>query len=60
MIVSILSMWIFRVTLARILGVNLGLGLQGVFYAMFVDWLCRLSFFIYRYAKGKWKTMKVI
>ena len=60
MIVSILSMWIFRVTLARILGVNLGLGLQGVFYAMFVDWFCRLSFFIYRYARGKWKTMKVI
>ncbi len=60
MIVSIASMWIFRVTLAEILGVALGFGLAGVYWAMFVDWYCRIVFFAIRFRKGKWKSMPVI
>lgn len=55
MIWSAISMWIFRVIGARMLGGWLGLGLIGVWIAMFIDWAFRAAMFIYRYKKGKWQ-----
>ena len=60
MIVSIASMWIFRVMLSVILGVYLGMGFLGVCWGMFVDWYCRGIFFVTRFLKGKWKTKTVV
>lgn len=60
MYVSIASMWVFRVTGARILGITLGWGLPGVCWAMYIDWYCRILFFVPRYFSGRWKTKKVI
>lgn len=60
MIVSICSMWAFRVLSAKILGVYFGLGLLGVCWAMFIDWYCRGAFFLFRFLKGKWKEKTVI
>ena len=60
MIVSICSMWLFRVLGANILGINLGMGLLGVFWAMFIDWYVRGGFFIYRWKKGVWTEKRVI
>lgn len=60
MIVSICSMWLFRVLGANILGINLGMGLLGVFWAMFIDWYVRGVFFIYRWKKGVWTEKRVI
>lgn len=60
MMVSICSMWAFRVICAKILGVYLGLGLLGVCWAMFIDWYCRGAFFLVRLIKGKWKEKTVI
>lgn len=55
MLVSILSMAIFRLTLAQILCVNLGWGAKGVWYAMVVDWFCRSICFVWRWYGGGWK-----
>ena len=60
MIVSIASMWIFRVMLSVILGVYLDMGFLGVCWGMFVDWYCRGIFFVTRFLKGKWKTKTVV
>lgn len=60
MIVSISSMWLFRVICAKVLGVFLGLGLLGVFWAMFIDWYARGACFMLRWWKGKWEEKKVI
>jgi putative MATE family efflux protein len=38
---------------------GLNQGLFGAWLAMFVDLLIRGSFFLYRFAKGKWKTIEV-
>ena len=54
MIVSIASMFIFRITLSYIIGVLLGFGAIGVWIAMVVDWGCRITCFIIRYKSGKW------
>lgn len=57
MIVSIASMFIFRIVLSYILGVNFGMGAVGVWIAMVVDWICRIIFFLLRYRSGKWKKL---
>ena len=60
MIISIISMWAFRVMLSRILGVNLGLGFLGICWGMFIDWYCRDIFFIIRFMRGRWKSKTVV
>ena len=60
MVISILSMWLFRVVLSRILGITLGFGLIGVMWGMFIDWYCRGLFFTTRFIRGKWKTKRVV
>ena len=60
MIVSIASMWIFRVMLSVILGVCFGLGFLGVCWGLFVDWYCRGILFTARFIKGNWKTKTVV
>ena len=53
--ISIASMAIFRLTLAQILCVNMGMGAKGVAYAMVSDWLCRSICYTWRWYSGKWK-----
>ena len=56
MVVAIVSMWVWRVAFSYILGLNLGMGVLGVWIAMMVDWVCRAICFIARFQKGTWKT----
>jgi putative MATE family efflux protein len=56
MVVSIASMWVFRVLFSYILGLYMGWGAIGVWISMVLDWICRLSFFITRFRSGKWQT----
>ena len=60
MSVSIASMWVFRVGLSYILGKWMGLGLHGVWIAMYVDWACRSICFVLRFHGGSWKRKQVI
>ncbi len=56
MVVSIASMWVFRVFFSYILGLRVGWGAIGVWISMILDWICRMSFFIARFRSGKWLT----
>lgn len=60
MIVSTISMWAVRIGLSYVLIVSLGLGVAGVWYSMFADWIVRIGFFLPRYLGGKWKSKRVI
>ncbi len=60
MIVSMFSMWICRVGSSYALAFFLGLGVYGVWFGMYLDWVCRGIFFFVRFARGKWRTKKVI
>ena len=53
--VSILSMAIFRLTLAWLLCVHFGWGAPGVYAAMVVDWVCRSICYWWRWHSGAWK-----
>ena len=60
MVVSLLSMWICRIGMSYLLGSGWGLGLLGVWLAMFADWIVRGAVFLPRFLQGKWKDHHVI
>ena len=59
MLVSILSMAIWRLGFSYILCVNMQWGAVGVWIAMIVDWVCRVTCFVIRFVSGKWKRRAV-
>jgi len=59
-VVSAVSMWLFRVLGAYLLGIVLGLGVPGVYLAMSMDWTARAIVMTLRYRAGKWEKMHVI
>ena len=58
MIVSMCSMWIFRIGFSFLLVPQIGL--LGVWASMFIDWIVRAVIFLIRFLSGRWKTKKVI
>lgn len=59
MIVSVLSMWIFRIGCSYILADHFHMGVLGVWIAMTIDWFVRAVFFVSRYVRGKWQFREV-
>ena len=59
MVTSILSMIVWRMGLSWILCVNMGMGAVGVWLAMVVDWICRVTCFVIRFASGAWQKSAV-
>ena len=60
MILSIISMWIFRIGFSVVLGVCCYMGVFGVWVAMTIDWLFRAVCFSIRYLRGKWKHAALV
>jgi len=70
MVISIASMWIFRIVSAYFFALDsvsvfglftlpgLGMGIMGVWSAMFVDWGFRCTIFLIRWLKGQWLQRK--
>lgn len=54
LVISMLSMWLCRVGLSYVFARGLGMGVIGVWMAMFSDWICRTAFFVPHYFRGKW------
>lgn len=59
MIISTLSMWIFRFGGSCIIAKYFGLGVMGIKIAMVLDWTFRSIMFLVRYKSGKWQKSKV-
>lgn len=60
MLVSLFSMWVFRIGLSFLLANYMGFGVYGIWIAMCVDWVCRSVFFALRFAGGKWRNRKLV
>ena len=56
MIVSILSMAVWRLGFSYLLCVRMGWGAVGVWIAMIIDWVCRVTCFVLRFRSGVWIT----
>ncbi len=59
MVVSVLSMWIFRIGFSYLLSLYFHMGVFGVWVAMTIDWLVRAAVFIVRYRSDKWQFKTV-
>jgi len=59
-VLSMLSMWLFRVVLGYILGVVLPFGIIGVWVAMYSEWGVRSIIFMTRFRGKKWYQHRVI
>ena len=55
MLVSILSMAVWRLGFSYLLCVRMGWGAVGVWIAMVIDWICRVTCFVVRFVSGAWK-----
>lgn len=60
MIVSIISMAVFRIISGYILASVLGMGVVGVWWAMQIDWLFRSTLWIFRFRSGTWETKGLV
>lgn len=60
MLVSVTTMFIFRIGIAYFFVLKMHFGVIGIWYAMVLDWFVRSTCFICRFRSGKWKTIKVI
>ena len=49
MMVSVFSMWVFRIGLGYVFVKGLHMSVLGIWYAMFVDWIFRLVIFVWRF-----------
>jgi len=56
MVISISSMWLFRVGCGYLLANFFGMGVWGIWIGMGVDWVFRAAMFAIRYLNGKWLT----
>ena len=57
MILSIISMWVFRFGFSYLLTMVFHMGIFGVWVAMTIDWLVRGIFFVCRYRSGRWQKI---
>lgn len=55
MVVSVLSMWMFRIVCGFVFAKSLGLGMFGTWAAMMIDWAVRSAFFVWRIRSEGWK-----
>lgn len=54
LIISVVSMWVFRVGLSYVLEYVFHLGIYSVWIAMTCDWTFRCIIFLIHYLRGKW------
>ncbi len=59
MVISIFSMVTFRIGLSVVFGIGMGYGAVGVWYAMVLDWIFRSGCFVWRYASGAYRKIKI-
>ena len=57
---SILSMVVFRVGFSYMFVYGFNLGIHGIWYAMYFDWVSRSIFFVLRFRSGKWKKHSLV
>ena len=60
MAVSVFSMWAFRIGFSFLIGKYMGVGVLGVWIAMFIDWIFRIILFAWRVVSGKWKNRQLV
>jgi Na+-driven multidrug efflux pump len=59
MVINILALWLFQLPLAYLLSQVMGLGPDGIWWAMVGGWALQLVLMTLRYRQGKWKDQRI-
>lgn len=59
-ILSLVTMWVFRVGFGYVLAIPFGLGLSGIWIAMGTEWAARSLLFMLRFKGDKWLQKKIV
>lgn len=60
MYAAMASMVVLRVGFSYLLVYGFGLGLHGIWYAMYLDWIGRSAFFLKRFGSGRWQQHRLV
>jgi putative MATE family efflux protein len=60
MIITLLSLWVFRVPIAYVLAELTSIGLQGVFWSIPIGWFSGAVLAYIYYKAGRWKSKAVV
>lgn len=60
MIIAVFSMVVIRVTASYFLGTSFNMQVDGIWIAMYLDWIARCVFYIQRFKSGKWYQHQLI
>jgi len=60
MVTSVSTMFIIRIWVGYILGVQMGLGVVGIWIGMYSDWAVRGVIYYFRLRSGRWKNRGVV
>ena len=59
MMTAFIGMWMFRIGLGYVLGIAFGMGILGIWIAMYVDWVVRGTLYLFRLKGNKWIMHRV-
>lgn len=60
MVTAFIGMWVFRICLGYILGILCGIGVLGIWIAMYIDWIVRGSMYLIRLRGVKWIRHRLV
>ncbi|NLW20283.1 MAG: MATE family efflux transporter [Clostridiales bacterium] len=60
MLAAVFSVVVMRVGGSFVLGSLMGLQVYGVWYAMYLDWLVRAAFFVWRFKSNRWMQHRLV
>jgi Na+-driven multidrug efflux pump len=59
MAINLLALWIVQIPLAYLLSRALGLGADGIWYALLIGWFVQAALMFWRYRQGRWKRKQI-
>jgi len=59
-VVSLISMWSFRIGVGYLVGIVLGYGIFGIFVVMSCEWAIRSTVYLHRFRGNRWYRNKLI
>lgn len=59
MLTAFIGMWIFRIFAGYILGIVLGIGVLGIWIAMYIDWIVRGLMYCVRLRGNNWLKHRI-
>jgi putative MATE family efflux protein len=59
MAINLAALWLVQVPLAYLLSRTVGLGANGIWFALVIGWFAQATLMVWRYRQGRWKLTRI-